>query len=234
MNFNRFEELLAHLVEQHAVPLRLGMLRNQLDGSLRQLDHTLIDISKQARLAVDNCERNFIVPLLNLLGYPPDDDATARAAFIDSTLNTDLLAYLERLRGGTFEAPREGEFQRMIMQLLRAGLKDLRLQSLAAAEEAIIYAFEKGTQLTEEELKQRCFNIEAIRGIAETAIVHGIEYLKSRVALAFRDVTVEIDCLIHDMDGISGSAGTAWKYGAFALKGLVQRFSQYICLNRRS
>lgn len=213
--FPRLEELLVAAISEHAVPLRLGALNDQLRGVLGELDHALAEIGDETNRAAVTLEHDLIRSMLRLFGYPPRHDAERRRPFLRG--GTDLLAELERRRGGTFQAPVEGEFRQLIHQRLDVELGTLRSRSLHNAEECVVASFDRRTNTTAEAVTRASFDQKAMKRAAEKVLNEGSEFLSKRVELAHRDVRLDIKVLAHAA-ALRGNAGSGWKYSAWAIR----------------
>lgn len=214
--FPRLEQILVEAISRHAVTLRLGALNDQLRGVLSELTHCLTEIESEARQAAETLENDLVGVLLRLLGYPPRDDVGRRRPFMKG--NTDLLAKLERRRGGAFQAPVEGEFRQLVRQRLDAELGTLRSRSLQDAEECVVGAFERRSSLTADMVKKASFNEDEMKRAAEAVLVEGADFLKKRVDLAHRDTRLDLKVLARGA-AVQGDTGTGWKYSSWAIKG---------------
>lgn len=108
-NFPALESLIIEAVNQDAVGLRLGMLREKGCGVLRELIDELVYWSLKARDASNICE-GLIEGTLRIVGYSPSDDTSSRKSFRNNHGDVDLLTNLEQLRGKPFQASTQGEF----------------------------------------------------------------------------------------------------------------------------
>ena len=215
-NYGRLERFLAQAVREQAVAFRLGALNDQLRGVFEGLRHQFGQLGGEARHGAETLERDMLVPLLRLVGYPRKDDAEARAAMVID--GQDLLTELERRRGGAFQAATEGEYARQTRRLIETGFNALRMSSLRKAEACVIDAFESGKEVDGESVRRDCFDEPAMRRVAEEALVEGFEYLRDKAALAERDTRFTLNLQIH-ASAVAGASGDWWKYSAWALKG---------------
>lgn len=215
-NFERLETLLAEAISQHALPLRLGALNDQLRGVLSELAIGLGEIEKEARQASETIEKDLVGVLLRLLGYPPRDDKERRRPLMIG--ERDLLFDLEQRRNGAFQAPVEGEFRQLVRQRLDAELGSLRSRSLQNAEECVVGAFEKRSSLSADAVRRASFNEAEMQRAAERVLEEGAEFLEKRVDLAHRDTKLDLRVLARGA-AVQGDAGAGWKHSSWAIKG---------------
>ncbi len=213
--YDRFEHLLVEAISRHAVELRRGALYDQLRGVLGGLHEALGGIEEEARTAAETVERDVVVPMLRLLGYPPRHDRERRRPLVRD--GRDLLAELERLRNGAFQAQVDGEFLQFVRERLTTELATLRSRSLQAAEECIVTAFDRGANLDEETVRRATFDEGAMRRAAERVLAEGAELLARRTELARRDVRLDLDILARGAK-VRGASGAGWKRGSVALR----------------
>jgi len=214
--FPRLENLLVETISRHAVALRIGALNDQLRGVLSELAHGLDEIEHEARQAAETIEKDLVGALLRLLGYPPRDDLGRRRPLMSG--DEDLLAELERLRGGAFQAPVEGEFRQLVRQRLDAELGSLRSRSLQDAEECVVGAFERRLNLSADAVRKDSFKEPKMQRAAERVLAEGAEFLEKRVDLAHRDASLDLKVLARGA-AVQGDAGTGWKHSSWAIKG---------------
>lgn len=215
-DYPRFEGLLVHAISEHAVRLRIGALNDQLRGVFRELSRALGEIEREANQAAETLETDLVGSLLKLLGYPPNADASRRKPFIDG--DRDLLAELERSRGGAFQAPVEGEFRQLVAQRLEAELGALRSRSLQNAEECVVGAFERSAKLSSDDVRKASFNESEMQHAAEAALREGAEFLERRVDLSRRDAALDLKVLARAA-AVEGDVGSGWKHSSWAIKG---------------
>lgn len=214
--FPRLENLLVEAISRHAVTLRLGALNDQLRGVLSELAHGLSEIESEARQAAETIERDLVGDLLRLLGYPPRDNLERRRPLMSG--DKDLLAELERRKGGAFQSPVEGEFRQLVLQRLDAELGGLRSRSLQDAEECVVDAFERCSSLSAELVRKASFDEAKMQSAAECVLAEGVDFLEKRVDLAYRDTRLDLKVLARGA-AVRGDAGTGWKYSSWAIKG---------------
>ena len=215
--YSTLEGLLVRSVREHAVKLRIGALNDHLRGVILELKRAIESREREAAKAADTIESRLVAPLLRLLGYP--DDHSSRQPFRDDD-NRDLLAELERSRGGVFQGPVKGEFRQFVAQRLDTELGALRMQSLQKAEECVIGAFERRVDISADDVRKAAFAENEMRGKAESVLREGAEFLERHVKLAIRDTRLDLQVLhSRTIRDIEGKAGIGWKHSAWALKG---------------
>ena len=131
----------------------MGALHDQLRGVLEGL---AVEMSAGAKDASDQAsvvETQTVEPLFKLLGYPVAE--AQRQSYYRNGI--DRLAALERLCG-RFQASSSGEFVQFVNQSITAELGALRSRSLADAEEAVAYAFDRGSRITGADVCRRCLS----------------------------------------------------------------------------
>ncbi len=215
--FARFENLLVQAISDHAVTLRLGALNDQLWGVLSELDLRLGEIEGEARQGAETIEKDLVGTLLRLLGYPPREERERRRPLMRG--DRDLLSELEQRRNGAFQAPVEGEFRQLVRQRLDAELGSLRSRSLQNAEECVVGAFERRSNLSADTVRSASFDEAEMQHAAERVLIEGAEFLKKRTDLAHRDTKLELKVLTRGTV-VQGNAGAGWKYGSWAIKGV--------------
>ena len=217
--YSTLEALLVQAVCQNAVRLRIGALNDQLRGVVRELDLAVGDLQHQVAQAAETIENDLVAPLLRLLGYPRRDHPDLRQAFLDSE-NRDLLAELERSRGGPFQASVKGEFRQFVAQRLDAELGALRARSLQNAEACVIGAFDRRENTSAEEVQKASFDECEMRNKAEAVLREGGELLERRAKIARRDAELDLRVLSsRTAAGVEGKAGSGWRYSTWGLKG---------------
>jgi predicted GTPase len=212
-NFPAIEGLLVRCIEDHAVALRMGVLHDQLRGVLEGLAAGMEAGAQEAGADASIIEAQTVEPLLKLLGYPVTE--TQRQPYHQD--GVDRLAALEHLRG-RFQAPSSGEFEQFVQRRLTAELGALRSKSLVDAEEAVAYAFDRGSTITGEEICRRCFKSEEMGAAARKVIDEANEFIGSRTKLSYRDSAADLKARLREADDVQGDAGSGWKYGAWGLK----------------
>lgn len=212
-NFPALEGLLVQCIEDHAVALRMGALHDQLRGVLDAIAAGMDAASREAVAEASVIEAQTIEPLLRLLGYPAAADE--RTPYFRDRV--DLLAALEARRG-KFQAPSVGEFGTFVQQRLSAELGSLRSRSLAEGEEAVAYAFDRGTRISGEQVRARCFPAQEMEGAAQRVLGEAHDFINRRARLAYRDSLADLKARLRDAADVDGGAGAGWKYGAWGLK----------------
>lgn len=214
-NFSTLEGLLVHCIADHAVALRMGALYDQLRGVLEAIASGMDAASQEVVAEASVIEAQTIEPLLRLLGYPAA--AEERQPYFRD--GVDVLASLEAKRG-RFQAPSVGEFGRFVQQRLSAELGSLRSRSLAEGEEAVAYAFDRGTRISGEQVRARCFPAQEMEDAAQRVLGEAHDFINRRARLAYRDSLADLKARLRDAADVDGSAGAGWKYGSWGLKGM--------------
>jgi predicted GTPase len=214
-DYPRLEGLMVKVVSDYATQIRIGALNDQVRGVFRELSENLCVIREQAESAATTLESDVISPRLKLLGYPPENSHSRRLPFMDG--DCDLLKALEQMRGGSFQAPVDGEFLQLVTQRLGAKIGTLRSRSLQKSEELLLSAFETGRDVSGEEMKTASFNEPEIQKVAQAVLKEGAEFLVKRVELSQHDAILDLKILGAGSD-VKGSAGKGWKYSSWAMK----------------
>jgi predicted GTPase len=213
--YPRLVGLVVRAICEHAVQLRIGALNDQLRGIFSGLKRTLGEIKQEASQAAETLENDLIASLLKLLGYPPENDPGRRQPFLEG--ERDLLAELERHRGGAFQAPVDGEFYQFVSQLLDSKLEALRSRSLQKAEECVLSAFDRKEKLSADNVREASFDEPKMKNTAEAVLQEGSEFLDKRVDLAVRDTKLDLKVLSRAA-AVEGDEGSGWKYSSWALR----------------
>ena len=212
-NLPALEDLLVRCVQDNAVALRMGALNDQLRGVLDALAKGMDSAAMEAAEEADIVEAQTIEPLLKLLGYPSSQ--AARQPYVRA--GVDRLGQLEDQRG-PFQAPGNGEFGQFVGQRLTAELGALRSQSLTDAEEEVACAFDRGIHITGEQIRDKCFQTEAMETAAMRVLEEAHDFITRRARLAYRDSVANLEARLRASPGVDGEAGDGWKYGAWGLK----------------
>lgn len=215
-NYPRLEDLLVSVIADAAVDIRIGSLNDQLRGVFTNLSRAIGDIKHEALMGAESLERSMLEPMLALVGYPPLDERDRREPLTFD--GVDLLAELERLREGRFQAPQEGEYARQISLMLETTLGNLCHASLSKADRLVRVAFERREKLSSDEVRAQCFDEQEITEKAKSVLVRGFSFLKAKANLALNDAKLEMDICLQGCL-IDGRAGSGWKYSAWAIKG---------------
>lgn len=207
----KLEHLIAEALLLDAPGIRLGMLVANVRGLIAELDLELDTLRKEAGEIGETFEST-VAALLRILGYPDTNNSEARAPFIDADSGLDLLGELERLRGGCFETPTEGEFEAYCAHALSARFAAMRSRSLAIAEEVVLEAFNKGKDVDSHKFNKKVFNSETIEQAAKETLQDAGDFLKRKVKLVIGDSETDLSCLIYDAAHIEGSAGNLLRW----------------------
>lgn len=196
-NFPAFEALLVRALNTNCAGLRLGMLREQTSEVLKGLsaDSKALQSQAQTELAVVDTH---IEQLLLIFGRPPDNSATE---------TSKLVIELERVRGGTFDVPTVGEFERYAEQRIKGALSEQRQVSIGKAEECILQAFDLGAHLSSDDLRRASFDDATIQRLAGDALNDAVDFAQQRAKIAAKDIELDLRALEFDTTPVNGRAG---------------------------
>nr|WP_249196194.1 GTPase [Gluconobacter kondonii] len=212
-NFLVLEGLLVRCIAEHAVTIRLAALNDQLRGVLDTLAAGMLELEESACNEAAIIETQTVGALLKLFGYPITQ--VQREPYHKN--GVDQLALLEKF-SGRFQSPSVGEFEVFVQQRLTTELGILRSRSLVAAEEAVVYAFDRGITITGEDVSKKCFYSAEMEAIAEDVLNQANDFVCRRTKLAHHDGVANLKACISAVRDISGMAGSGWKYGAWGLR----------------
>jgi len=213
--YTRLEDLLVGAVSEHAVSLRLGALGDQLRGIIQELMRELACFERESREAAKVIELRQIQGVFAALGYPSRKGKIRREVLFEQ--GEDLLAELERLRGGLLKAPVKGEYQTLVKQHLETRLGALRSRSMQNAEECVLAAFDARKKLTASEVQSKVFDQSRMQADAEAVLAEGWEFLVKKVNLAQKDAQIGLKVLAESRP-VAGDAGEGWKRCSLGLK----------------
>ena len=207
------QELLAAAVSTGAVDLRVNALR---EGVRSSVERWRMDMAQVRGLAEGGCvpAERLVQTALGVLGYPDQD----RARFSDPRAKTDLLTLSERLRGEPYRTPANGELGQHLKHLLTSHLSKLRTQSLAAAEELVVSAFEDGRQVSEQAFSSAVFDGQAVASVGERVMKEAMGFVQRRLKLATEDAQADLNFLARSGTSLDGRKGTALRYTGNALR----------------
>lgn len=215
--YSTLEGLLVRAVCSYAVRLRIGALNDQLRGVMSGIDRALRDQQDEVRQTAETTEQ-LVTDLLRVLGYPPEGDSKLRKPLIDEK-GRDLLAELERSRGGRFDVSVKGEYDGYVSDRLDAELGALRKRSIGEAEKCVNGSFDRREDLSDEELRKRCFDEAEMNAKAESVLQDGARYLERRIKFAFRETELDLNVLSSwAATTVEGTAGSGWMHGTWALR----------------
>lgn len=194
-NLPALEQLLAAALEDHAAPLRLGMLHEQARGILGATKDAVEARHRRAVGIASRLERG-VAEVLGIVGRPADDDLAAH------------IARLEELRGG-FGTPGRGELGVYARHRIAAALEEPKAKAFHDAERLVDDAFGAGRELTADEFDRAV--LAPARAAAETAARSvGVElqrYLEQRLELVASDVRADLRADIAAFEGANAGAG---------------------------
>lgn len=202
-NLPALEELIVEALSTDAASIRLGMLTASLRGDLAAIKSDLHKHAQFARHRAETVDEE-ITRLFKLLGYPADDAVRSRLPRAER--GTDVLSWQERLRGGRFTVPTEGEFDEHLSRLIDTWLGEHRASTMRRAEEQVIGAFERREAVEAdkfESIYQPAVLKQAVKKVLEVAT----DYLRGRVEV--KSVLIAFDAVNLDAatTTIPGDAG---------------------------
>lgn len=204
-NFEILEALFVNALTYHVKELRFGMLHGQVRTLLERLARVLRKTSADARMAADILDRA-IEGLLAVVGYP-DVGTKARNALKTEVRPENLFSWVERARGGPYDAKAQGKLARFAQQRLEAEIGVLRARSLSAAEEAIARAFEDRRDLSSDEFSKAVFQQTKIQAACGRVIKDTMEFVRRETQLVFDDAILDINFVFGVPSNITGTTG---------------------------
>lgn len=230
-NLPALETLLATALGRNAVGLRLGALVSQIDGTCRNADDRLrIHVQEPALRLAEQSEIG-IERMLTVLGSPesvfldPDpaagDPGTAgtkagsgaaggrperKPRRDDGDLRVALVE-LERMRGGRFEAPPTGEFERYADHAIRAALAPVRDAAQRRADDVVDQAMAHGEAVSDKVFAERVFRTEEIEDALRGALEASAAHLRRRVGLVVEDAAADLTAVAAERARVEGRAG---------------------------
>ena len=207
-NFDALEDLLVAALEEDALGLRLGMLRDQVRGALARTTSVVAEKDIEARAAGYQLER-LIEGVLRVVGYPSQAE---RDALRDRRVSRDLLSEFESLRGAQFHAPAQGMLADYADHLLSARFGALRMKALGAAEEVVLAAFDKREVLDQEKFMAHVFNQPAIEGAVGDVMKESEAYLCRKLRVQAGEFQTDVHCLLGGIGTADGGAGSRWRH----------------------
>ena len=211
-NLLALELLLIEALTRDAPGIRIGMLVTSLRGDLAQIAEKQALQAAEARARADVLDLS-LGRVLSLFGYP-EDNSSARPVFRDQGVESDYLAWLEDLRGGRFEAPRQGEFQEYLGRILAAALGRARAQSLEKAEDFVIKAFNDKMPVDEAAFTEAVYDQAAIEAGGQRVVASAMEFLTASVELVVDDLKFDLAALRMYAACVDGKSGVGWRRGA--------------------
>lgn len=202
-NLPALEELIVEALSTDAASIRLGMLTASLRGDLAAIR---CDLNKHALLARHRAETvdEEITRLFKLLGYPADDAVRSRLPRAER--GTDVLSWQERLRGGRYTVPTEGEFDVQLSRLIDTWLGEHRASTMRRAVEQVIGAFER-KEVVEADKFESIYQPAVLKQAGKKVLEVAADYLRSRVEV--KSVLIAFDAVNLDAatTTIQGDAG---------------------------
>lgn len=230
-NLPALESLLATALGRDAVGLRLGALVSQVGGACRNADDRLrVHVEEPALRLAEQTEIG-IERMLTVLGSPesafadpdPAVDGSGSAGTEagpgavggrpEGTPRRDdgdlreALAELERMRGGRFEAPPTGEFERYADHAIRAALAPLRDAAQRRADDVVDQAMARNEAVPDDVFAERVFHTEEIEAALREALEASAAHLRRRVGLVVEDAAADLDAVAAERARVEGRAG---------------------------
>lgn len=208
-NLEVFEAVVVEALSNHAVEIRLGMLRAQVRTLLDRMAWDLQQAkSESATIAedLDRASKN----MLNIVGYPTQGSAK-REALPRNEEGKDLLTVTEQLRGDTYASSAEGKLQRFARQRLDAEFGKLRSDSLTLAKKEIDDCFDRGTDLDGEEFKLRVYDTRLIEAAGKAVMESAADYLQRELKLTSADAKLDMEFTASGASKLHGAAGATRK-----------------------
>jgi GTPase Era involved in 16S rRNA processing len=212
-NMEVLESLLVEALSSNAVELRLGMLYGQVRALLERLERTMEAATEETQTAAEVLER-MIQGVFAIIGYPIEG-SESRAVVKEAGASEDLLSRLEKLRGGTFDAPAEGKLSRFAHQRIQAEIGILRSRSLAAAEEQVIRAFEERREMKAEEFNKAVYSQDSIQTACSKVLAESVEFLKRETEFVSATARLDFDFALSEQ-AVHGKAGKWRRIGGYA------------------
>ncbi|WDD30188.1 50S ribosome-binding GTPase (plasmid) [Nostoc sp. UHCC 0926] len=213
-NFPTLEKLIIEAISSNAVGLRLGMLQEQTRGVLHSINNDLCLLQQEAQKA-SNFFEGYIKRNLNIVGDPNSRQSFPK----EPDGKVDLLTKLEQLRQEPFQARIEGEYQVHAKRLLSAMLEPLRSESQSKAQQLVLDAFDNGQQLSEEDVKNRVFDSEAIKQAANSIVQEAEEYLQRKLKLERKETELDVKYITRPINKVNGNKNTGWQWVNYAAMG---------------
>ncbi|MFD3682613.1 GTPase [Streptomyces sp. NPDC058613] len=229
-NLPALESLLAAALGRNAVGLRLGALVSQIGGACRNADDTLrVHVEEPALRLAEQTEIG-IERMLTILGAPESafnpDPATDESGTAGMEAESSAavgrpernprrddgglraaLAELERMRGGRFEAPPTGEFERYADHAIRAALAPLRDAAQRRADDVVDRAMAHNEVVPDNVFAERVFDTAEIEDALQGALKASAAYLRRRVGLVVEDTAADLAAVAAERARVEGRAG---------------------------
>lgn len=208
-NITVFESVIVEALSNHAVEIRLGMLRAQVRTQLERMAKDLQQAKSESAAIAEDLDRA-IKNMLNIVGYPthgsPKRDALPR-----NDSGEDLLTVTEQLRGDTYASSAEGKAQRFARQRSDAELGSRRSHAIALANKEIDDCFDRGTDLDGEQFNQRVYDLRQIEAACKTVFDAAADYLLRELKLTLADAKLDMEFTAREAPKLHGAAGATRK-----------------------
>ncbi|MGW0572128.1 GTPase [Streptomyces tauricus] len=230
-NLPALESLLATALGRDAVGLRLGALMSQIGGACRNADYRLqVHVEEPALRLAEQTEIG-IERMLTVLGSPesafmdpgPAADGLGAAGTEVGSGAADgrqgrnprrddgglgaTLAELERMRGGRFEAPSTGEFERYVDHAIRAALAPVRDAAQRRADDVVDRAMARNEAVPDKVFAERVFDTAEIEDALRGALQASAAHLRRRVGLVVEDAAADLAAVAAERARVEGRAG---------------------------
>jgi predicted GTPase len=205
-NLPALEQLLAEALQQHAAPLRLGMLHEQARGLLAETE-ARVQIRRNEASALAGGLEHGIREVLELVGRPADEDLE------------ETISRLEALRG-SFGTIGPGELITHARHRLAAALEQAKVKAFRRADRLIDQAFEAADELSHEQFEREVLGPAreeaeaAARSVGSELQLH----LAQRLALVADDVRSDLRAAVSTFDGTDTTMGRSLRSLGVALE----------------
>lgn len=204
-NLPALEELIIETLSSDAASIRLGMLTASLRGDLNEIQFDLNTHAQFARHRAETVDEE-ITQLFKLLGYPADDAVRSRLPRFER--GTDVLSWQERLRGGRYTVPTEGEFDEHLSRLIDTWLGEHRASTMRHAEEQVIDAFER-KEAVEADKFESIYQHAVLKQARKKVLELAADYLLGRVEA--KGVLIAFDAVNLDAAAITIQGDAGWE-----------------------
>jgi tRNA U34 5-carboxymethylaminomethyl modifying GTPase MnmE/TrmE len=208
-NLEVFEAVIVEALGNHAVEIRLGMLREQVRTLLERMARDLQQAKNESAAIAGDLDRA-VKNLLNIVGYPTQGSAK-RDALPKNNGGEDLLTVTEQLRGDTYASSAEGKAQRFARQRSDAELGTLRTNSIALANKEIDDCFDRGSDLDGEEFKLRVYDSLLIEAASKAVLEVVADYLQRELKLTIADAKLDMEFAVSGTSKVHGATGATRK-----------------------
>jgi hypothetical protein len=190
------------------------MLHAQVRALLERLGRALDKTNEDAKTAAGILDRT-VEGLFAVVGYPARGSA-AREPLPKDQRGEDLLSWVERARGGPYEARAEGKLARYAQQRLEAEIGALRARSLSAAEEVVVRAFEERRDLDSDEFLRAVFQHSKIRAACERVAKEAAEFVRCETRLVIDDTRLDLEFVFGAGPAVAGTTGKTRRIVGYA------------------